>query len=335
MNLITGGAGFIGSNFVNYLNSNGSNEDWVILDSLEYSASLDNISHALENKNFKFIKGNICDNTKLKSLFESYKFKNIIHFAAESHVDNSIINPSKFIDTNILGTFHLLENAKKVWLDDSFCIKKEFQQSKFIHISTDEVFGSLSEKDALFNEKSPYSPNSPYSASKASSDMIARSYFKTYNLPVIISNCSNNFGPYQHKEKLIPTIISNAIKEKTIPIYGKGKNIRDWLFVGDHCEAINKLYLNGKKGDTYTIGGNCEKTNLELTKCICEILDKKAPRANNKKYEELITFVKDRPGHDFRYGVDTSKIEKELNWKPKQTFEEALKKTINWYLQKK
>ena len=257
----------------------------------------------------------------------------MINFAAESHVDNSILNPAAFVETNISGTFNLLQNAYQLWMNSPFSLKEEFKNARFLHVSTDEVYGTLG-KEGLFTEKTPYAPNSPYSASKASSDFLVRSYFHTYGLPVVTTNCSNNYGPHQHDEKLIPTIIRTALSEKPIPIYGDGKNVRDWLYVSDHCKGINLVLKKGKLGETYNIGGRNERENIYIAQRICEILDKKQPLPNGKSYRDLITYVTDRPGHDKRYAIDATKIESELGWKADENFESGIEKTIEWYLQK-
>ena len=268
-----------------------------------------------------------------KSFLKRHQFDEIVHFAAESHVDNSIANPSVFIETNVNGSFNLLQTAYKLWMHEPFQVKEEFSNARFLHVSTDEVYGTLGET-GLFTEETPYAPNSPYSASKAASDMLVRSYFHTYGMPVVTTNCSNNYGPRQHDEKLIPTIIRKAIQEESIPIYGKGTNIRDWLFVLDHCKGIQLALAEGKLGETYNIGGKNERQNLYIAQSICEILDEIHPRENKESYKSLIKFVKDRPGHDFRYAIDASKIEDELGWEAKENFESGIEKTIRWYLNK-
>lgn len=329
--LITGGAGFIGANFILHFLKNNSNFHIVNLDLLTYAGDLSNLDEVENNLNYTLVKGDICDRKLVESLFEEHKFKGVIHFAAESHVDNSIKNPDAFIQTNIFGTFNVLDVAKKYWLDSSNNYKKEFQKARFHHISTDEVFGSLS-NGGFFTEKTPYAPNSPYSASKASSDFMVRSYFHTYGLNVITTNCSNNYGPKQHNEKLIPTIIRKAVSGENIPIYGDGKNIRDWLFVLDHCKGIELAYKKGKAGETYNIGGKNEYNNLVIANTICEILDKNYPKEIS--YKNQIIFVKDRLGHDFRYAIDATKIENELGWKAYENFDKGIVKTINWYMKK-
>jgi dTDP-glucose 4,6-dehydratase len=307
--LITGGAGFIGANFIHYILDKYPDYKIVNLDLLTYAGNLENVKAAEENKNYKFIKGDIGDYHLVTKIVKANKIDMIVHFAAESHVDNSISGPDPFITTNILGTHNLLKVAK------------ENNNIRFHHVSTDEVFGSLGET-GKFDESTPYDPRSPYSASKASSDHIIRAYFHTYGLPITISNCSNNYGPYQHKEKLIPLFISNLLEDKKVPLYGEGKNIRDWLFVTDHCQAIDLIIHQGKIGETYLIGGDAEKTNLEITNLLINKL---------AKDESLIERVEDRLGHDYRYAIDFSKISKELGWQPSVSFEEGIDKTIEWY----
>lgn len=332
--LITGGAGFIGSNFIEYFLNKYSSQYFVVnLDKLTYAGSLENLKEVENNKNYKFIKGDICDDNLVESIFKEYAIEGVIHFAAESHVDNSIKNPKDFILTNVYGTYNLLNNAKNYWLKEPFVYKNGFKDTKFLHISTDEVYGTLG-KEGYFTENTPYAPNSPYSASKASSDMIVRSYHHTFGLNTLITNCSNNYGPKQHNEKLIPTIIRNALSQRPIPIYGKGENIRDWLFVKDHCIAIDLVFHKGKYGETYNIGTRNEMKNIDLSYKICDILDRLKPLPNGKKYNSLITFVKDRPGHDLRYAIDPSKIEKELGFKAYYNFDQSIKETIEWYINK-
>ena len=329
MILVTGGAGFIGSNFVlNWLST--QNEGLINLDSLSYAADLNNLESISENKEYFFIKGSIEDQNLIEHILEKYNPRAVINFAAETHVDRSIENPEIFMKTNIFGTFHLLNASLKFWKKISLDDQKKF---KFLHISTDEVFGSLSLEDEKSNELSPYKPNSPYSASKAASDHLVRAWGETYKLPVITTNCTNNYGPHQFPEKLIPLLIHNCLNNKKLPIYGKGENVRDWLYVEDHCEAIKEVLVKGSIGETYNIGGNNEKTNIEIVKTVCSTLDEIKPRKNNSSYKELITFVEDRPGHDFRYSLDISKIKKELNWQPQETFESGIRKTILWYLE--
>ncbi len=325
--LITGGAGFIGSNYVNYALKNSSDEIFV-LDKLTYAGNMKNLQHSLDQ--IEFLEGDICDAELVDDLFEKHRFQKMVHFAAESHVDNSISGPSEFIHTNIVGTFNLLQSAYKTWMNGPNDLKDEFKNARFLHISTDEVYGTLG-KTGLFEETTPYAPNSPYSASKASSDFIVRSYFHTYGLPVVTTNCSNNYGPNQHKEKLIPTIIRKAIAKKPIPIYGDGKNVRDWLYVRDHCSGIFLALEKGRLGETYNIGGRNERVNIYIAEVICELLDEMLPQ--DESYKKQITFVKDRPGHDFRYAIDASKIETELGWKADENFESGIRKTVGWYLE--
>ncbi len=329
--LITGGAGFIGSNFIPYFIKNNSGIQFVNLDLLTYAGDINNLDEVKNNARYNFVKGDICDRALLEDLFKKYNFKGVIHFAAESHVDNSIKDPSSFVRTNILGTFNLLDLAMKHWLISPNKVKKEFINSRFHCISTDEVYGSVKEKHS-FTEQTAYAPNSPYSASKASSNFLARSYYKTFGMNVITTNCSNNYGPKQHNEKLIPTIIRKAVLNQKIPIYGDGKNVRDWLYVLDHCKGIELVYKKGKVGETYNIGGNNQKNNLYIANIICSILDEIIPKGNS--YKEQISFVKDRHGHDRRYAIDSSKIETELHWKAEESFETGIKKTIDWYLKK-
>ena len=326
--LITGGAGFIGSNYVDYLLESTSDEIFV-LDKLTYAGDLRNLESASSYTNYHFIEGDICDAGLVEDLFQTYKFTRVVHFAAESHVDNSISGPAAFIQTNIVGTFNLLQAAYKTWMDGPGKLKDEFSDARFLHISTDEVYGSLGET-GLFTEQTPYAPNSPYSASKASSDFIVRSFFHTYGLPVVTTNCSNNYGPNQHKEKLIPTIIRKAIGGDPIPIYGDGSNVRDWLYVRDHCRGIRLALEKGELGETYNIGGRNERQNLYIAETICDILDKKQPKSGS--YRDQITFVTDRPGHDFRYAIDASRIETDLGWRAEENFESGIDKTIDWYL---
>lgn len=329
--LITGGAGFIGANFIPYFLENNKEYKVVNLDVLTYAGSVSNLKEVEYHERYTFVKGDICDRDFVEKLFKKYNFKGVIHFAAESHVDNSITNPNAFVKTNVFGTFNLLDIAKKYWMDAPNRYKKGFESARFHHISTDEVFGSLG-TTGLFTEETSYAPNSPYSATKASSDFMVRSYFHTYGMNVVTTNCSNNYGPKQHDEKLIPTIIRKAISGENIPIYGDGKNIRDWLYVLDHCKGIELVYQKGKSGETYNIGGKNERNNLYIANIICENLEEEKPK--EKSYKEQISFVKDRPGHDFRYAIDASKIENELGWKADESFESGIKKTINWYLEK-
>ena len=329
--LITGGAGFIGSNFIPYFLESNKDCHVVNLDKLTYAGELSNLDVIKNHTNYTFVEGDICDQSLIQNLFEIYQFSGVIHFAAESHVDNSINNPDAFIQTNIVGTFNLLDTAKRQWMEGPFQFKENKDQCKFHHISTDEVYGTLGET-GLFLESTPYAPNSPYSASKASSDFLVRSYFHTYGMNVLTTNCSNNYGPKQHDEKLIPTIIRKALNNEPIPIYGDGKNVRDWLYVLDHCKGIELVYNEGVYGETYNIGGHNERDNIYIANKICEILDEMVP--SDRSYKALISFVKDRPGHDFRYAIDASKIENELGWKADENFESGILKTVQWYLQK-
>ena len=329
--LVTGCAGFIGSNFVPYFLEKYPEYFVVNLDLLTYAGDLDNLKEIQANENYKFIQGDICNRDLVEFIFTEYDIQGVIHFAAESHVDNSIKNPGVFIETNVNGTFTLLDVAYKKWMEKPFNFKNGYEGSRFHHISTDEVYGTLNATD-LFTEETPYAPNSPYSASKASSDMIVRSYQETYGMNTVITNCSNNYGPKQHDEKLIPTIIRKALAGESIPIYGDGKNIRDWLYVLDHCKGIDLVYHTGKEANVYNIGGRNERTNLQIVDAICTILDEKVPVA--KSYKALITFVEDRAGHDRRYAIDATKLENELGWKADENFDTGIVKTIDWYLNK-
>jgi len=367
--LVTGCAGFIGSNFVPYFLEKYPNYRIINLDLLTYAGDLKNLKECEDNKNYKFIKGDICNRELVEFIFVEYDIQGVIHFAAESHVDNSIKNPGVFIETNVNGTFTLLDVAYKHWMDAPFKYKEQYHHTitnnqspitdesvpRFHHISTDEVYGTLNETD-LFTEETPYAPNSPYSASKASSDMIVRSYQETYGMNTVITNCSNNYGPKQHDEKLIPTIIRKALAGESIPIYGDGKNIRDWLYVLDHCKGIDLVYHTGKEANVYNIGGRNERTNLQIVDAICSILDEKVPKNTSylalnadtpvskeqegcnvkhiKSYKDLITFVEDRAGHDRRYAIDATKLENELGWKADENFDTGIVKTVDWYLEK-
>ena len=328
--LVTGGAGFIGSNFIPYFLENNTEYHVVNLDALTYAGNLENLSEVKDKASYTFIEGDICDRQWVEQLFEKYQFQGVIHFAAESHVDNSISGPEAFIKTNVLGTFNLLDSARTLWMKGPNEYKEAYQNARFHHISTDEVYGTLGET-GLFHETTPYAPNSPYSASKAGSDMIVRSYFHTFGMDVVTTNCSNNYGPKQHNEKLIPTIIRKALLGENIPIYGDGKNVRDWLYVLDHCKGIELVFKTGKSGETYNIGGRNEKNNLYIADKICTILDQMKPKKKGS-YKEQITFVKDRPGHDLRYAIDASKIENELGWKADENFDTGIVKTIEWYI---
>ena len=331
--LLTGTAGFIGSNFVPYFLDKYSEYNLINLDLLTYAGTLDNLKECENNPRYKFVKGDICNRELIEFIFAEYDIQGVIHFAAESHVDNSIKNPGVFVQTNVNGTFTLIDVAYKYWMNKPFSYKEKYQDCRFHHISTDEVYGTLSlDPNDLFTENTPYAPNSPYSASKASSDMIIRAYNETYGMNTVITNCSNNYGPKQHDEKLIPTIIRNALKGNPIPIYGDGKNIRDWLYVLDHCKGIDVVYHTGITGQTYNIGGRNERTNLQIVDRICTILDKEVPK--EKSYKDLITFVEDRAGHDRRYAIDATKLENELGWKADENFDTGIVKTIEWYLNK-
>ncbi|HEU5139328.1 MAG TPA: dTDP-glucose 4,6-dehydratase [Bacillales bacterium] len=328
--LVTGGAGFIGLNLIQYFLGNHPHYHIINLDKLTYAANMTELEKLKAHSNYQFIKGDINDRALLEQLFSDHGITDVIHLAAESHVDRSIEAPDVFIQTNVHGTFTLLDVAKKHWLD-----MRNDQKCRFHHISTDEVYGSLGQ-DGFFTEHTAYAPNSPYSASKAASDFLVRSYFHTYGLNTVTTNCSNNYGPRQHSEKLIPTIIRKAVKLERIPIYGDGKNIRDWLFVLDHCRGIDLAFHKGKAGETYNIGGKNEHTNIEIATTLCGILDEIAPEYKKgtriSSYKELISFVSDRPGHDRRYAIDASRIEHELGWKAEEGFESGLRKTVEWYI---
>ncbi len=334
--LVTGCAGFIGSNFLPYFLNKYPDYQIVNLDLLTYAGNLDNLEEIEDHDRYTFVKGDICDRELVEDIFETHDIRGVIHFAAESHVDNSIENPGVFIETNVNGTFTLIDTAYKKWMQSPFVHKAGYETCRFHHISTDEVYGTLGE-EGFFTEETPYAPNSPYSASKAGSDMIVRSYHHTYGMNTVITNCSNNYGPKQHDEKLIPTIIRKALNGEKIPIYGDGKNIRDWLYVLDHCKGIDLVYHTGREGQVYNIGGHNERTNNQIVYTVCEILDKLYPIKHNlafKSYNELVSFVNDRAGHDKRYAIDATKIEKELGWKADENFESGIVKTIEWYLEK-
>jgi dTDP-glucose 4,6-dehydratase len=326
--VVTGGAGFIGSNFIRIALKQNKEINIINLDKLTYAGNLDSLRDVEEDERYTFVQGDICDSLLVEKLFVEYKPNAIIHFAAESHVDRSIDGPAPFIQTNINGTFALLEGARKYW---SLIEEEAKSKFRFLHISTDEVYGSLGET-GYFTEETPYAPNSPYSASKASSDHLVRSYYHTYGLPILTTNCSNNYGPYHFPEKLIPLMILNALEGKPLPVYGTGQNVRDWLYVEDHCRAILTVLQKGIPGEKYNIGGHNEKTNMNIVHTLCDILDDKSSRADGKSYREQITFVADRPGHDMRYAIDASKIERELGWVPVETFETGIVKTVEWYL---
>ena len=326
--VVTGGAGFIGSNFIlNWLQADGS--PVVNLDLLTYAGNPANLASLAADQRYLFVRGDICDADLVSSVFEKHRPRAIIHFAAESHVDRSIVSPEAFIRTNVQGTFVLLEQAKKYWSELDETGRAEF---RFVHVSTDEVYGSLGKNDPAFSETTAYAPNSPYAASKAASDHLVRAYCHTFGLPVLTTNCSNNYGPFQFPEKLIPLVTLNALEGKQLPVYGDGKNVRDWLFVEDHCSAIRAVLQNGRIGETYNIGGNSERANIDVVTTICDLVDEMRPGAAGTSRRKLITFVEDRPGHDRRYAIDAAKISRELGWKPAEQFESGLRKTVRWYL---
>ena len=333
--LITGGAGFIGSNFVHHWCNNYQSDRVVVLDALTYAGNKENLASLKDNQNLKFVQGDICDRSLIDNILESENIDTVAHFAAESHVDRSIIGPGAFVQTNVVGTFTLLEAFRQRWNN------REQPQSdkpdcmaalRFLHVSTDEVYGSLGADDPAFTETTPYTPNSPYSASKAGSDHLARAYFHTYGMPTIITNCSNNYGPYHFPEKLIPLMCINILLGKPLPVYGDGQNIRDWLYVEDHCRALDVVIHKGKPGETYNVGGNNEVKNIDLVEKLCELMDELASDLPVSPSKELITFVKDRAGHDRRYAIDASKIKNELGWTPQETVEGGLRRTVEWYL---
>lgn len=327
--LITGGCGFIGANFIHFLLHREKDCRVVNLDNLTYAGNIQSVQSIAHDSRYRFVKGDICDHNLVLQLLQEEGINTIVHFAAESHVDRSIHGPATFIQTNIVGTFTLLEAARKAWLGKG---NGKQAATRFLHISTDEVYGSLG-PSGLFTESTPYDPRSPYSASKASSDHLVSSYFHTYNLPVLISNCSNNYGPYQFPEKLVPLTINNAVKGEKIPVYGDGKQVRDWLYVEDHCAAILAILTGGIPGETYNVGGNNEKYNIDVVQTICDILDRKLallPSGNPRR--DLITFVTDRPGHDRRYGIDATKLKNTLGWTPETQFNRGIEQTVEWYL---
>jgi dTDP-glucose 4,6-dehydratase len=328
MILVTGGAGFIGSNFVlEWLDA--KDESVLNLDKLTYAGNLNNLASLRDDRRHVFVQGDICDRELIDRLLTEHKPRAIVHFAAESHVDRSIHGPAAFVQTNVNGTFNLLEASRAYWSTLSDQARDEF---RFLHVSTDEVYGSLGPSDAPFSETHPYQPNSPYSASKAASDHLVRAYHHTYGFPTLTTNCSNNYGPYHFPEKLIPLVIANARAGKPLPIYGDGQQIRDWLYVKDHCAAIRRVLSDGRLGETYNVGGWNEKANLDVVHALCDILDEMDPRSAGGSYRQQITYVADRPGHDRRYAIDARKIERELGWKPLETFETGLRKTVRWYL---
>jgi dTDP-glucose 4,6-dehydratase len=327
--LVTGGAGFIGSNFIlSWMASEGT--PVINLDLLTYAGNPANLAQLAEDGRFELVRGDICDAEAVGRLLRKHEPRAVVHFAAESHVDRSIVSPGEFIRTNVQGTFVLLEQTKVYWSGLSGGDKERF---RFLHVSTDEVYGSLGPEDAAFSETTAYAPNSPYAASKAASDHLARAYFHTFGLPVLTTNCSNNYGPFQFPEKLIPLMILNALEGKPLPVYGDGQNVRDWLYVEDHCSAIRTVLANGRLGETYNIGGNSERTNLEVVHLICDLVDEMSPRGAGGERRNLITYVKDRPGHDRRYAINAAKIGSELGWKPSAEFEGGLRKTVRWYLE--
>ena len=329
--LVTGGAGFIGSNFVPYFCKKYPEYHIINLDKLTYAGNLENVQECESMNNYTFVKGDICDRNLIEELFKKYDIRGVIHFAAESHVDNSIKNPFAFIQTNIEGTFTLIDVAYHHWMEAPNKVKSGYEDCRFHHISTDELYGTLDFDNEMFTEKTHYAPNSPYSASKASSDFIVRAYHHTFGMNTTTSNCSNNYGPKQHSEKLIPTIIRKCLAGESIPVYGNGKNIRDWLYVLDHCKAIDLIFHKGVSGETYNIGGRNERNNITIVETICKILDEKCPRKEGK-YSDLITFVQDRAGHDLRYAIDATKLETELGWHADETFDTGIIKTVEWYL---
>ncbi len=322
--LVTGGCGFIGSNYIRTVLDREEDLHIVNLDKLTYAGNIQNLN-GISSNNLTIVKGDICDVDLVNSLFEKHQFDTVVHFAAESHVDRSIEGPAEFIQTNVVGTLNLLEQSR------AFINKTNNDNFRFLHVSTDEVYGSLGD-DGKFLETTPYDPSSPYSASKAGSDHLVRAWNRTFGLPTLITNCSNNYGSYQFPEKLVPLMIINCLQGNPLPVYGKGENVRDWLFVGDHCDAIHTVLAKGEMGETYNIGGNNEIKNIDVVTIICSLLDEISPRKNGSSYSDLITFVKDRPGHDFRYAIDAGKIRNDLGWSPNESFETGIRKTIHWYL---
>jgi len=322
--LITGGCGFIGSNFVRFILEREPEATIINLDKLTYAGNIHNLD-GISNSRYHFVHGDICDSELVATLFNDHQFDGVVHFAAESHVDRSIDGPAEFVHTNIVGTLNLLEQSRE------YLNKEEKSNFRFLHVSTDEVYGTLGDQGKFF-ESTPYDPSSPYSASKAGSDHLARAWHRTYGLPVLVTNCSNNYGSYQFPEKLIPLMIINCLHRKPLPVYGKGENVRDWLFVTDHCKAVHTVFTAGQVGETYNIGGNNEIKNIDVVLTICSILDEMSPRENGSNYADLITYVQDRPGHDFRYAIDATKINQDLGWSPKESFETGIRKTIDWYL---
>jgi dTDP-glucose 4,6-dehydratase len=327
--LVTGGAGFIGSNLLLYLHEKYPNYQLLNIDKLGYASDLSYLDEIKKSNRYTFKKLDIVDRDAVRDIIRSYKPDGVFHLAAESHVDNSIKGPEPFIQSNVVGTFNLIEECRQLWKEN----EEQWQNNRFLHVSTDEVYGELGEQGA-FSEETPYAPNSPYSASKAGSDFIIRSYYHTYGMNVVTTNCSNNFGPHQHDEKLIPTVIRTALNHNDIPVYGKGENVRDWLYVREHCRALDLVFNEGKSGETYIVGGNNEWKNIDLVKKICDILNEEVSDAPDSDFKKLITFVKDRPGHDFRYAIDASKIKQELGWNSEESFEARLRETVRWYVKK-
>ncbi len=327
MLLVTGGAGFIGSNFV--LSTLGEGGEGIVnVDKLTYAGNRANLEDVAGDERHQFVQADICDRERIRELLATHRPRAVVHFAAESHVDRSIHGPGEFVRTNVVGTFSLLEEARAYWGGLSGAEKDDF---RFLHVSTDEVYGSLGESDPAFSETTPYQPNSPYSASKAASDHLVRAYHHTYGMPTLTTNCSNNYGPFQFPEKLIPLVIHNALAGKPLPVYGDGLNVRDWLYVGDHCSAIRTVLARGRVGEVYNIGGESERTNIDVVRTLCALLDELRPKAGGR-YADQITFVKDRPGHDRRYAIDARKIRGELGWTPAESFESGMRRTVSWYL---
>lgn len=326
--LVTGGAGFIGSNLLLFLHEKFPNYQFLNIDKLSYASDLSYLDAISDSDRYQFRKIDITDRDKVKETIRDFQPEGVFHLAAESHVDNSIKGPEPFILSNVVGTFNLLEECRQLWQED-----EQTWQNRFLHVSTDEVYGTLGD-EGYFTEETPYAPNSPYSASKAGSDFIVRSYFHTYGMNVVTTNCSNNFGPHQHDEKLIPTVIRNAVKHNEIPVYGKGENVRDWLYVENHCDALDLVFHEGRSGETYNVGGDNEWQNLELVHLICDLLNEEVGDGPDGDYKNLISFVTDRPGHDYRYAIDASKIKSELGWKQEGSFKEDLRSTVRWYIER-
>jgi len=326
--LVTGGAGFIGSNLILYLHEKYPDYEFLNLDKLTYASDLSYLDEVRDSNRYRFSKIDLVNRSAVRDIVQKFRPQGVVHLAAESHVDNSIAGPEPFIHSNVVGTFNILEECRELWNEMGTP-----EKNRFLHVSTDEVYGTLQD-EGYFTENTPYAPNSPYSASKAGSDFIVRSYFHTYGMNVVTTNCSNNYGPHQHEEKLIPVVIRTAIKHKKIPVYGKGENVRDWLFVKDHCKALDVVFHTGKAGETYNIGGNNEWKNIDLVRHICQILNEEAGEGPEGDYASLISFVTDRPGHDYRYAIDASKIRDELGWEPSRHFDDMLRETVTWYLEK-